>query len=411
MKKSLSLLLIFILSTVLSGCITSTSPPAGGDCVIIELGNSQTFTITDAAGTHVNIVWYLDGEVVKSGGPEARSYEFIPEDIGEYTITVTAASSILKFVKDSRTWCVEVVDQTPADLEPISVDVSEVLIDCETFELDETVKVVIRNNGTTDVTEAYKLTIFEDINEDGVYQDTDKELGNTTVTSGPLGADTIDVVVEVTGNLQSGDTLIYAYVDSDYDIPETNEDNNILSEVFDRCPTGCISSTFDIDTDDWASNTTGVFNHSTTDGNPGGYANFEDKTGDAAFIFAPAIFLGDWSDYNNVGYISYEHKIFKKGESWFDEYKPYTIIISGPGGEATWNRDLCDNMSDKNCIPEPTEWIPNTAILTGVEADGWTINSGSWSVLLENVTELKIRIEQVDGQYDEAGIDNVQLCY
>jgi len=159
-------------------------------------------------------------------------------------------------------------------------------------------------------------------------------------------------------------------------------------------------STFDTDLEGWTgSQPAPEVSWAGTDGNPGGYARFFDLIPDYTFLIAPAPFLGDWSDLDGSGVLSYDHKVFSSG--LYDVARPYEVRISGPGGSANWT----------GATPTgPTGWVPQ---VIPIRQDAWTLLAGTWSGLLASVDTLTIRIEpfaNVEGGDPEVcGIDNVQL--
>lgn len=158
-------------------------------------------------------------------------------------------------------------------------------------------------------------------------------------------------------------------------------------------------STFDTSLDGWTSNTPSQISWSKTGGNPGGFILFEDVTNAWTVVDAPTAFLGDYSALK-VGSISFDHKII--AETGIQSLSPYEIDLSGPGGSATWTGATPKGV---------TGWVTENVPL--VQSD-WTINSGTWSGLLADVTQLQIPIELVTndtipGDTDHEGIDNVML--
>jgi PEP-CTERM motif len=161
------------------------------------------------------------------------------------------------------------------------------------------------------------------------------------------------------------------------------------------------STTFDNDLGGWTSNTPAQVTWSSTGGNPGGFANFLDATGAGTYIIAPSQYLGDYQTLglNGTGTISFDHKII--AETGVIQYNPYEVFLAGPGGAATWEGSTPTGL---------TPWVTQTATLN--TSDGWTVTSGSWSGLMNNVTSLEIQIELVknqDNSVDQEGIDNVAL--
>jgi hypothetical protein len=137
-----------------------------------------------------------------------------------------------------------------------------------------------------------------------------------------------------------------------------------------------------------------------SDGEPGGYARFEDASPIGDYARAPAGYLGDWSWMDGVGFLHWEHRIFRLG------YNPtiadYRAVIAGPGGRAAFT------------MPGPpgtTDWQSVTA---HIYEGAWSVEAGDWSAILAQVDTLLIRIEMVGNsgagtEADIDGLDNVVL--
>ncbi|MFX0200226.1 MAG: hypothetical protein ACFFCW_29250 [Candidatus Hodarchaeota archaeon] len=159
-----------------------------------------------------------------------------------------------------------------------------------------------------------------------------------------------------------------------------------------------VSSMFDTDLDGWTSNTPSEIYWEATNGNPDGYLRFVDSSGERTYAYAPNKFLGDWSPLNGVGVLSFDQKVFYAGS--INTINPYTVLISGPGGDATW---------EGATPPGQTDWI---SIEVCVNETDWTINAGTWDAILNNVTKLEILMELVNNHgtdKDRTGLDNVAL--
>jgi hypothetical protein len=167
-----------------------------------------------------------------------------------------------------------------------------------------------------------------------------------------------------------------------------------------------VSSTFDSSVDGWTNNsTTGEVTWQSTGGNPGGYVNFTDNSPSATEIFAPSKFLGNYIAMG-VTSISFDFNVF--AETNVTDTSPYAFGLSGPGGVAVWDGNLPGTV--------PTGWVTNTASISGGAGagPGWTLESGSWTGLLSDVTEFGIVIEIITNDQsqpwtDIEGIDNVIL--
>ena len=159
-------------------------------------------------------------------------------------------------------------------------------------------------------------------------------------------------------------------------------------------------STFETGLEGWTHIGSGLLEHDNRDGgNPGGYARFEDAPGPGGdgWLIAPARFLGDWTRLDNIGELSWDHRVVSAGD--VGNYVFAQAYIAGPGGSAMYTSSQLLGHG----------WRSYSAPIT---RSAWVV-SGDWSALLHNVTELRIRIEGVHNngpQLDIDGIDNVGLA-
>jgi|GEM_PF-4576602 len=165
-------------------------------------------------------------------------------------------------------------------------------------------------------------------------------------------------------------------------------------------------TTFDSDLGGWTANTPPDVQWNATGGNPGGEALFTDKTsGVGTIMIAPASFLSPAVNYtklNGKAYISYQHRMVK--ETGVLGVGNYNIVMSGPGGTATFTGALAIILDKKN------PWV--TVVAPLVEADWAMSNGGNWSDLLANVTSIQIPMEMVSnsgGETDQEAMDNIEL--
>lgn len=133
---------------------------------------------------------------------------------------------------------------------------------------------------------------------------------------------------------------------------------------------------------------------------PSGYARFEDTSPTADYARAPEEYLGDWSWLDGVGFLHWDHRIFRLG------YDPtvtdYRAVIAGPGGRAAFT------------LPGPSGTTDWESVTAHIYEGAWTVEAGSWPAILAQVDTLLIRIEMVgnSGSGTEAdidGLDNVVL--
>ena len=102
-------------------------------------------------------------------------------------------------------------------------------IDPQTLDVFGTVDVLVQNNGTTDITDSYELTLFEDNDNNHAFDSaTDHLLGTIDVQEGPNAAHSRIVSMDVDSNVLFSGARIFAFADSGDVILETNEDNNLI---------------------------------------------------------------------------------------------------------------------------------------------------------------------------------------
>ena len=127
-------------------------------------------------------------------------------------------------------------------------------------------------------------------------------------------------------------------------------------------------------------------------GNPGGYVRMVDQAvGGVCWILAPSQYLGDWHAKASLSadliQLSYSGS----------HYQNVQFILTGPGGQYT---------HDFGERPPLGNWRTYGVPL---EESQWTRNSGTWSALLDNVSELKISMEFINGD-ETNGLDTVALA-
>jgi hypothetical protein len=158
-------------------------------------------------------------------------------------------------------------------------------------------------------------------------------------------------------------------------------------------------STFDTGVDGWTCIGSGSFGYVDEGGNPGGFVRFVDISGTSGdgWIIAPTKFLGDWTTLDGNGVLSWDHIILQEGG--VDTILQGQVMIAGPEGTAT-----CTTLESMK------EFWKSFSV--PVSQPAWKLTLGSWAGLINNVTELKIRIEavwNVSSPLDIDGIDNVVL--
>ncbi|SPD75284.1 exported hypothetical protein [uncultured Desulfobacterium sp.] len=116
------------------------------------------------------------------------------------------------------------------DIEPVQLNTSSFLEDPVSLRVSGDVLVTLRNNGSGDITNAYKIALFEDTDNSGTFdKDRDNLLGQASVDGGPSAGVTMDVSVASAGELLFRDNPLYVILDSEGQLQETDESNNQIS--------------------------------------------------------------------------------------------------------------------------------------------------------------------------------------
>ena len=188
----------------------------------VDPNDDALSAILESAPTHGTVNLQADG-----------SFFYTPAYDFEGTDSFTYRASDGK--EESADVVVGIVVGTPdVDLEAVSLDASGTYVDPQTLEITGSVVVEIRNNGPADIPEEYLLVVFEDLNANQSYDGSEENIFETVLLSGGLaeGSSRIESV-EVSGSVLFVGTLIYAVVDSDNAVLETNEHNNATNSMAD----------------------------------------------------------------------------------------------------------------------------------------------------------------------------------
>jgi RHS repeat-associated protein len=159
-------------------------------------------------------------------------------------------------------------------------------------------------------------------------------------------------------------------------------------------------SDFDDGLDGWTAADPAQIDWIDSGGNPNGFLRYTQvPVSGPAFVRAPASFDGDWSALNGHGTLSFDQKVIDPGPN-LNGIQQREVQISGPGGSARWTAPPP--------APVPSDWL--TFAIPIVESN-WQVTSGTWLGLLQNVTDLRIKVElfgNASGS-DISGLDNVRL--
>jgi len=122
--------------------------------------------------------------------------------------------------------------QDGPDMLPVDVDAASLVYDSQTLAVNGTVSVTVRNPSAYAVEEPYRVTLFADANGNGTYESgTDSILGVTTVADGPAANSESTISIPVNATALFRDNPVYAFVDSDEAIMETDETNNVYNSM------------------------------------------------------------------------------------------------------------------------------------------------------------------------------------
>jgi uncharacterized repeat protein (TIGR01451 family) len=123
----------------------------------------------------------------------------------------------------------QVVEVVPLpDLVIPSIDRSTAVTDLQALTISGTLGVGLKNQGNTGVSAPFRVTVFLDLDRDGLFTAaTDRVLGQADFTGSLAANATATLAVPVSGEVRFRDDLIWAFVDSEGVIPELSEENNL----------------------------------------------------------------------------------------------------------------------------------------------------------------------------------------
>ncbi len=136
-------------------------------------------------------------------------------------------------------------------------------------------------------------------------------------------------------------------------------------------------------------------------GNPPASLEFQEvyAAGDA-FMLAPPKYLGSFSHFSDAARISFEHRVLLTfGTAYWGTPVNREVRLSGPGGSATWIGPVPAFSAD---------WVP---VIVPLDPGQWTQTSGTWGELLEQVTEIQIRVDHFNDLFgvEQTQFDNIRM--
>ncbi|HRF38645.1 MAG TPA: T9SS type A sorting domain-containing protein [Saprospiraceae bacterium] len=124
------------------------------------------------------------------------------------------------------------------------------------------------------------------------------------------------------------------------------------------------------------------------EGENSNFIRITDRLGPVSAGIAPPVFHGDWSLWNERGFVQFDIKIepSNPADTLLSGYP--VLLLSGPGGSAqinAWPSDLLSAIG---------QWQRLSFALN--EAD-WTMLSGDWAALMQHVTRVQVTLEFIYG--------------
>ncbi|MBD3320849.1 MAG: hypothetical protein GF350_07125, partial [Chitinivibrionales bacterium] len=118
------------------------------------------------------------------------------------------------------------------DLIPVAVDISNTVVDPQTLAMSGYATVYALNSGQTDIADNYTITMFEDTDfNEHLDRQKDNILGHERVGISHVADDTIAVEIQLDGTQSFKGNLLFAFIDSENEIPEYSESNNVANSM------------------------------------------------------------------------------------------------------------------------------------------------------------------------------------
>lgn len=114
--------------------------------------------------------------------------------------------------------------QTTIDLSITAFNTAAIVTDTQTLAVSGSLAVTVANTGTSPAT-SFTVRVFEDRNNNGVYDGSDQQLGSSNVAS-LAATSTTNINVALSGNLLFAGNILHAQADAQNAVSESNENNN-----------------------------------------------------------------------------------------------------------------------------------------------------------------------------------------
>jgi hypothetical protein len=168
--------------------------------------------------------------VLVNGFPaKVDGHEFCAPGIPLYPGTNTIGA-LAEGGGDTAAASVSVMRIADVDLEARSIEITSMVRGDGSLKVGGSAVVSIANNGSGEVLDTYRITLFEDRNVSLRYEESeDALLGETRVAGGPGPMSFMSISVEFIGELLFGDSPIFVALDASGEVEESNEHNNVSS--------------------------------------------------------------------------------------------------------------------------------------------------------------------------------------
>lgn len=194
---------------------------------IINSASDGTFEVLELVGAASHFSFQIDGYVSAN-----------------LAVPMSASTSI--DLGQIRLREVEVIELIP-DLVITQLVNTQTSTDPDSLSLTGNVDVKVTNEGTSASPEGITITAYYDADRDSTFSSSDDVLGSQLINQDILPAQTLDLLINVSGQLPFRDAPISVFVDSEQQLVEISEENNISdsSHFCEECtqdfPTGDIT--------------------------------------------------------------------------------------------------------------------------------------------------------------------------
>ncbi len=208
------------------GMVCDIKPNANaGDDMFGITGETITFDGSGSQGDIVTYGWDIDGDNEIDLTGMSPSHIFTAGFDGDVALYVVDTKGC---VGVDRVRVTVGLNYPRPDLLVESVDPSAVTTNLQSLAVNGTVSLTVSNIGGAPAVSPARVTLFDDLDGDGLFNAAvDTVLGSQTMPTGLERGTDVTFDIPVNGTVGFRDAPIYAFVDSDGRIDESNEQNNV----------------------------------------------------------------------------------------------------------------------------------------------------------------------------------------